>query len=849
MQPDTTSYNLSSSRPHVPASRNARLATRTDLHRALRLLRRSPAARAFMLTPPSPALDLAQLASVITARPHFTIATEEDQSGTLAGRISLRYLGLPSFTNSDGLSGGLVVTTYASRTHPLHAPAVMAHVRVGRYVRDNVTGDWCILTRNRRDRLTRLQYIRTSDAGARERICLTCSSDLFDRGRLLDSVLFNCHDRELRICHRCAAAQCICSSRMPSMSHQSGLAAFAQNVVEEGGAEWLGTVRVTVVSNLSNNPMLNLDETMTVRSSYQPSIDAVLAAEMQRLAIIETAAHAAAVPYPISVAASPTRVNDNRKGSSSRNDDSPRPASTTEETRTSGFHRAASTAAGFELTQASAADPTFDEIFASEDQVEVANHFLIIQEGVISDALSDSPMLPADPSTLPGGNGLCLEGMDLEEPEGLSYFYRSTTSPGASADMGDESLIANALAGADIDHIFFPSNPPDRAASDPMTEVQHCTPSDPSQHKSMANTTPEREPSPPLPPLPTAVDSADAISSLTLGSSASGSTKSRSVCATTMTDRSAETRATTPVCPPATPKREPLLHPVVKSEQVERALEILTAPQSPMVTTTAEPMSTTTKPQTKTSPPTVVPTDVKRPVEVRPPVVHPVSMPSAASTKTSDVPMRGAVLAQPVITMPLTGLAPLASMPVAGIQSAAAAPIAAPGLFPGGAMLAPGAWGMGQMDAAAMTGVGNTGMGGVASPAVVAAASAAATAAHIGGGAAPKLAPRPQGMMVQDGFIWQMGAAPLVNPGYGFAVPAQIERWQRLERERKAEERRKKNRQAAARSNARKKDVMDGYHAEIAEEKQKIMQLKAREVKLKKENEELRQRMNMVKRS
>ena len=36
------------------------------------------------------------------------------------GLIALRYLGIPAFSDIDGLSGGLVATAYAKRTHPLH---------------------------------------------------------------------------------------------------------------------------------------------------------------------------------------------------------------------------------------------------------------------------------------------------------------------------------------------------------------------------------------------------------------------------------------------------------------------------------------------------------------------------------------------------------------------------------------------------------------------------------------------------------------------------------------------------------------------------------------------------------
>ena len=110
-------------------------------------------------------------------------------------------------------------------------------------------------------------------------------------------------------------------------------------------------------------------------------------------------------------------------------------------------------------------------------------------------------------------------------------------------------------------------------------------------------------------------------------------------------------------------------------------------------------------------------------------------------------------------------------------------------------------------------------------------------------GAAPRLAPRPQGMS-NEGFIWQMGPVGMNGQTVaGYVMPSHIARWQQLERERKAEERRKKNRQAAARSNARKKDLMDGYRAQIAAEREKIVMLQAREAELRKENAKLKERV------
>lgn len=94
---------------------------------------------------------------------------------------------------------------------------------------------------------------------------------------------------------------------------------------------------------------------------------------------------------------------------------------------------------------------------------------------------------------------------------------------------------------------------------------------------------------------------------------------------------------------------------------------------------------------------------------------------------------------------------------------------------------------------------------------------------------APKLAPRPPGMLVAQG-TWQWSSM------YGPDQPMMSARFEALEKERRAEERRKKNRQAAARSNARKKCVMDGIRSEINKSKKHAEHLRTLETKLKHEN-------------
>lgn len=382
-----------------------------------------------MLDNQSTNADVALLTTT-TSRPSFTIQTEEVQVGALPGRIALRYLGVPAFSNRAGLSGGAIVTSYAARTHPLHAPSVLSDVRVGRYVRDNVTGEWCIITRNQTDRVTRLQYVAVKDAISRERICLTCSSDLFDAGNFLASVLFQCHDREWRVCPTCSPispARCACISaaalcRAPPARH-TGLRAAAASVLSEGPASWVGTVQVTVCSNLSKSTLLDIDECMGVTSSYQPAMDTALAADMQRLAIIEKVASGSRVPSPLAdpplpqepsptsecteVQAMPVLAN----GAGDYElvpDDVVQPLGIVDESISESFSSTNSDGLSTPATEdpfASAFSPEaeLDEMpFVPEPRYDFANFF-------------ESAMMPADPSTLPGGIELCMDGMEIED--------------------------------------------------------------------------------------------------------------------------------------------------------------------------------------------------------------------------------------------------------------------------------------------------------------------------------------------------------------------------------------------------------------------------------------------------
>lgn len=275
---------------------------------ALSLIRRSDATRQFLLHQPSPSVDINHL---LTRRPAFIISTEEEQCGALSGRIALNYLLVPLFSNKNGLSGGLVATTYTKRTHPLHAPTVMAHVRLGRYLKDDNTGEWTFLTRNIADGLTRLQYVKVNQGLIRERVGMTCVSKHFDKEDFHQSVLFQCHDRQWRTCPMCTAppkAKCGCLSTLSTLrksrfapldedgKNPSRLAQLTEMVLSEGDAKWQGHVRVTVLSNLTNSNLLNIDEYMTVFSTYRATPDPTLIAHIKSLAISERMREHACIP-------------------------------------------------------------------------------------------------------------------------------------------------------------------------------------------------------------------------------------------------------------------------------------------------------------------------------------------------------------------------------------------------------------------------------------------------------------------------------------------------------------------------------------------------------------------------
>lgn len=195
-----------------------------------------------------------------------------------------------------------------------------------------------------------------------------------------------------------------------------GLAGVAETVAREGRSRWVGKVRVTVVSNLSRNRLLDIDECMDVEASYQPSIDSALAADMQRLAIFETVNSATVVPKPLPdpPAASlppPCFVEDASHQSEHRNvstdnvNEHEQPLqSVNEEVHFADGSLTTSSSEDFlnDTVMPVVNDVLFDDTLFADPKYDLS-YFL------------ESPMLPADPSTLPGGIELCMDGMDLEE--------------------------------------------------------------------------------------------------------------------------------------------------------------------------------------------------------------------------------------------------------------------------------------------------------------------------------------------------------------------------------------------------------------------------------------------------
>ncbi|CAN8061709.1 unnamed protein product [Agarophyton chilense] len=456
-----------------------------------------------MLRPPRPPVDIQLLA---TSRLSFILSTDEEQRGAVNGKIAMHYLGIPLFSDRAGFSGGLVVTTYTARTHPLHDPTVMADVRVGRYVRDNNTGEWCIITRNDRDRVTRLQYVRIMHDTRRERICLTCSSDLFETGDIKGSVLFQCHDREWRFCNNCRSSltrACSCPPAVPYplLKNLTGLPQAVWRVMSEGAASWQGKVRVTVVNNLPTCDYF--DACMDVVSSYNPSIDHLLATQMKQLAIMERGSASTCVPAPIAnveedyKACEQLQLQRNQKPSQSSfsrplqlhapsqqpsiyvDHDSvssqspmflPSPPKLSPQVTTLGSPESAPLARPLNQSPLHGSPATFS--FFEPDHLEVADHFLIPPHVRISEPLMEQPMLPADPSTLPAGIESCLHGMDFDD-DWCSYI----------ASDQDARSVSSTLSNAGSDVAPLPDSVPCVEDAIEMIESEHDFPMPPNMAK------------------------------------------------------------------------------------------------------------------------------------------------------------------------------------------------------------------------------------------------------------------------------------------------------------------------------------------------------------------------------
>lgn len=564
----------------------------------------------------------------------------------------------------------------------------MADVRVGRYVRDNRTGDWCIITRSHRDHVTRLQYVRVRNDVARERICLTCDTNVFDKGDILASVLFRCHDKELRTCP-CAMS---CRCQLPVRKRViKGLEDAALSVMQEGAACWKGKVRVTVLNHNTHNG--DIDECMDVTSSVQPTMDNVLASQMARLAIIEKVNSATYIPRPITSHTDPEQS----------------------ETTAEPQHN-------LPLSQivpnvANVSMDSFDNVFM-QSETEVADHFLIPPENNVP-VLDEVPMLPADPSTLPGGVEMCLDGMDLED-DWCSFINsdrdaNSGTSAQSNSNLSQTAPIHKSeLLPLDL----VDSSRGKVEEEDPYDGYHGCATAA-------------------LSSVPSARNQVPAVSS--------------------------------PVMPP----------PLSLQQQLDQPLR--------------EP------------PPEVfLPLRADPKISVLPKVIPEQKVASQQPVAPKQSPPR----------VPETGM-----------------PRSAPQMFPAHVfpmLSTPQPWQQpfqppkmtAQQEDSEISPTGTPGE--MENP--------------MGRGC--KLAPRPAGMNVADGFIWQMGNAP-----NQYALAARLEA---MEKERRAEDRRKKNRQAAARSNERKKNIMDGIRAEIRETKEHEARLRQRKSSLQEENQQLRERAGRI---
>lgn len=834
----------------------------SDFRKALRLLYRSSSARSFLLTPFEPS---SQLGLLTCSRPSFTIATKEEQEGALPGNIGLCYLGLPAFSDREGLSGGLVVTRYASRTHPLHDPSFIADVRVGRYVRDDASGEWCMITRSGKDRVVRLQYMHVTQQGHRERISLTCDSVLFDDGRYTDSVYFKCHDHEKHICSTNTQLDCHCQiSDTPKPPTPSGLMGAAHSFIREGAHEWIGTVRVTVLNRYAIVPLLDVDDIMMVRSTHKAGADGVLSSQIRHLAVLETMSDSqSSLTVHCSIAPSQITNCEKKDLDSSCNKEEP---DCDNSQRFDPMHsHLPSLPLTPPLTPTKTPDPLDNEfsslvppsasipwspefmgedVFGTSGFDEVADHFLVAKDLPIShfdDNEVEYPMLPADLSTLPAGVESCLEGMDLEDLDddcfSLMTSERDThslssalstagsdgiPSPDSVPMPGDDVLDAisslslsasiaqslnvlteRPLAGMKYPEVEFENDEEFSQQLDPtVSQVNALPKTGTTPHKtchsghllpsSTSNSSPERK-----------------LQSVhSPGITCPGTIVHASAAKVGKTNESSmvvQVRGNTGTALAHISHSDPDVQ--SHSDTTDEKKLALTAKSN--TTTQAKQSAAPDPPQSERCTGSPVNVGVNSP-ELKNGFQQPLfSVFTPVHGISFDQGDGWSVIApyQTPYSRPITAV---------GINSHESMGLSVP---------------HGHIGAATGQCWGALGTHGTA------VTSPNLAVCSVGrGGEAPKLAPRPPGMNISDGSMWNL------NTAFASDQRAMASRLEAMEKERKAEERRKKNRQAAARSNAKKKNLMDGMRTEINKCKKRAEYLRSVQAKLRNENGTLKKR-------
>lgn len=273
---------------------------RTDIERMTKMLRLAWV-RQYML-----AGTLATDVGVLTnpAGMQAAVVCHAVDDHETAGSFGQRFLLVPAF-GADGLSVGACVTQHSVRKHPLHQKAIFAaDIRLGRWVRDDATGEWLVLTRSEVDNITRLMWIGCLKSTSRERITITCLSDVFDTGDIARSVLFECRDTEYRPCPLCGAPPGVCGGcSLPVLRprHPLDLGTSSANLMAVGGGHWSGNVQVTVYGQEGLRPMLPSTTPVAHRCKYNQ--DEQLAISLQTLAISERIQNSNLIPLPSPVSA------------------------------------------------------------------------------------------------------------------------------------------------------------------------------------------------------------------------------------------------------------------------------------------------------------------------------------------------------------------------------------------------------------------------------------------------------------------------------------------------------------------------------------------------------------------